>query len=51
MTETDDKIVYPKLLDEHFKNNSVLIKQIPDTYRIVSQTALNDKSMKTTKEH
>lgn len=49
MTETDDKIVYPKLLDEHFKNNSVLIKQIPDTYRIVSQTALNDKSMKTTK--
>ena len=49
MAETDDKIVYPKLLDEHFKNNTILIKQIPDTYRIVSQAALPDKTMKTTK--
>lgn len=31
MAETDDKIIYPKLLDEHFKNNTILIKQIPDT--------------------
>lgn len=41
MAETDDKIIYPKLLDDYFKNNKILIKQIPNSYRLIKQEALN----------
>ena len=39
MSESEEKIIYPKLLDEYFKNNQVTLKTIPDKYRIVKQDA------------
>ena len=44
MTKPDEKIVYPKLLDEYFKSNPVVIKQIPEDFIIVSQESVPDKT-------
>ncbi len=49
MTKPDEKIVYPKLLDEYFKSNPVVIKQIPEDFIIVSQESVPDKTFKTTR--
>jgi len=42
-------IQYPLLFDDYFKQNQIVIKQIPDKYRIVGQTVLPDKIIKNTK--
>ena len=44
-----EKIIYPKEFDSYFKEKEILIKQIPDKYRIVKQDALPDKRIKNTK--
>ena len=49
MSETEEKIVYPKLLDDYFKSNEVIIKQIPDKFRVLKQDALPDKTIKSTR--
>ena len=49
MSESEEKIIYPKLLDEYFKNNQVTLKTIPDKYRIVKQDALPNKTIKSTR--
>lgn len=49
MSETNEKIVYPKLLDDYFKTNQVILTTIPDKYRVVKQDALPNKTIKTTK--
>lgn len=49
MAETEEKIIYPKLLDDYFKSNEVILKQMPDKFRVLKQDALPDKIIKSTR--
>jgi hypothetical protein len=49
MAETDEKIIYPKLLDDYIKSNEIVIKQMPEKFRILKQDALPDKPIKSTR--
>lgn len=50
MTETQEKIIYPEWMDRYFKENEVIIKRLPDNYRIIDKQALPNKTIKTTKQ-
>ena len=50
MAETQEKIVYPEWMDRYFKENEVIIKRLPDNYRIIDKQALPNKTIKTTKQ-
>lgn len=50
MVETKEKIVYPEWMDRYFKENVVIIKRLPDNYRIIDKQALPNKTIKTTKQ-
>lgn len=50
MTETQEKIVYPEWMDRYFKENEIIIKRLPDNYRIIDKQALPNKTIKTTKQ-
>lgn len=49
MAETEEKIIYPKLLDDYFKSNEIIIKQMSDKFRVLKQDALPDKIIKSTR--
>ncbi len=48
MEELKERIVYPKFLDEYFKENNVVFKQIPEKYIVLKQDSLPDKTFKNT---
>lgn len=50
MTETQEKTVYPEWMDRYFKENEIIIKRLPDNYRIIDKQALPNKTIKTTKQ-
>lgn len=50
MAETQETIVYPEWMDRYFKENEVIIKRLPDNYRIIDKQALPNKTIKTTKQ-
>lgn len=50
MAETQEKIIYPEWMDRYFKENEVIIKRLPDNYRIIDKQALPNKTIKTTKQ-
>lgn len=49
MSETNEKIIYPKLLDDYFKTNQIILTTMPDKYRVIKQESLPNKTIKSTR--
>lgn len=50
MIEVQETIIYPKWMDRYFKENEIIIKRLPDNYRIINKEALPNKTIKNTKQ-
>lgn len=50
MIEVQETITYPKWMDKYFKENEIIIKRLPDNYRIINKEALPNKTIKNTKQ-
>lgn len=50
MENNQEKIIYPEWMDNYFKENEIIIKRLPDNFRIIDKQALPNKTIKSTKQ-
>lgn len=50
MEETKEKIIYPEWMDDYFKQKEVIVKRLPDDYRVIDKQSFPNKTIKSTQQ-